>query len=139
MEESSLGSGSRVYFDALHRLILHRFWVLAIRTASPGSQERFLKSYYQYTQAVVQEALDRQEGVIYSVDDYFLLRRETIGAKPAFAILELNLCLSQEVLDHPVVKEMEILCVDMIILSNVREHNRASFGIDSRTASCRIL
>ena len=96
-----------------------RFWELASKTASPGAQKRFLEYYSQYTQAVVQQAQDRYEDHVRTVDEYFSVRRDTIGAKPSFAILELDLNLPQEVLDHPVIKEMEILSTDMIILGNV--------------------
>ena len=99
---------------------MYRFWELAIETASPGSQKRFLASFEQYTRAVVQEAQDRQsKRIIRTVEEYFSLRRYTIGTQPAFAFLELDLDLPQEILDHPVITELEILSTDMIILSNV--------------------
>lgn len=100
-------------------LTFARFWELAIKTASPGSQKRFLEYYEQYTQSVVQQAVDRQNKHIRTVDEYFAVRRDTIGAKPSFAVLELDFNLPQEVLDHPTIKEMEILSIDMIILGNV--------------------
>ncbi|VDC01312.1 unnamed protein product [Peniophora sp. CBMAI 1063] len=98
--------------------VTRQFWELAIKTASPGSQKRFLESYAQYTQAVVQQAEDRHNKHVRNVDEYFYVRRDTIGAKPSFAVLELDLNLPQEVMDHPVIKEMEILSIDMIILGN---------------------
>lgn len=102
--------------------MLARFWELAIKTASPESQKRFLEYYAQYTQAVVQQAVDRHNKHVRNVDEYFFVRRDTIGAKPSFAVLELDLNLPQEVMDHPVIKEMEILSIDMIILGNVSVH-----------------
>ncbi|VDB91880.1 unnamed protein product [Peniophora sp. CBMAI 1063] len=99
--------------------LTRQFWELAIETASPGSQKRFLEYYDQYARSVVREAQIRNDDIpIASVEEYFLLRRLTIGAKPAFAIIELDLDLPQEVVDHPVIREMEVLSVDMIILSN---------------------
>ncbi|KZV73706.1 terpenoid synthase [Peniophora sp. CONT] len=98
--------------------VTRQFWELAIKTASPGSQERFIDRYAQYTKAVVRQAEDRQNKVILTVEEYFPLRRDTIGAKPAFAFLELNLDRPQAALNHPVIGELEILSTDMIILSN---------------------
>ena len=106
-----------------------------MKTASPGSQQRFLSSYAQYTQAVVQQAQDRYDKHVRTVDEYFSVRRDTIGAKPSFAILELDLNLPQEVLDHPVIKEMEILSIDMILLGNVSPLNALCLNHDFHSTS----
>ena len=52
-------------------------------------------------------------------DEYIAVRRDTSGVRPCFASIESNLSLPQEVVDHPVLKEMETLGVDMILLFNV--------------------
>ncbi|KZV73684.1 terpenoid synthase [Peniophora sp. CONT] len=106
--------------------LTRQFWERAIQTASPGSQKRFLDYSAQYTQAVVQEAEDRQNDYIRTVDEYLVVRRDTSGVKPCFAIIELGLSLPQEVVDHPVIKEMEILGTDMILLFN----DIASYNIE---------
>jgi hypothetical protein len=68
---------------------------------------------------VVQQAVDRGHKHIRSVDEYFEVRRDTIGTRPAFALLELDMNLPDEAVQHPVVEEMTVLATDMIILANV--------------------
>jgi len=98
--------------------IARQFWELAIETASPQSQKRFIETYGFYAQAVVQEAADRSHKLIRSVQEYFEVRRDTVGARPCFALLELDKNLPDEAVRHPVVEEMTTLAVDMIMLCN---------------------
>lgn len=53
------------------------------------------------------------------MEEYFAIRRDTIGAKPSFAILELDMNIADDVMGHPIIEELTILAVDMIILGNV--------------------
>ena len=55
-----------------------------------------------------------------SVQEYFEFRRDIIGARPAFVLLELDMNLPDEAVHHPVIEEMTILAIDMTILDNVR-------------------
>ena len=73
-----------------------------------------------YAQAVLQKAADHRDKHIRSVQEYFVVRREAIGARPAFVLIELDMNLPDEAVHHPVIKEMTILAIDMIILDNVR-------------------
>ena len=61
-----------------------------------------------YAQAVLQKAADHRDKYIRSVQEYFLVRREAIGARPAFVLIELDMNLPDEVVHHPVVEEMTI-------------------------------
>ena len=83
----------------------------------------YVRTFEAYVDAVVQEAADRQNKYIRTVDEYFTMRRDTSAVKPCFALLELDLNLTQEVIDHPVIKEMETLGTDMVTLANVSSHN----------------
>jgi len=47
------------------------------------------------------------------------VRRDTIGAKPSFAILETAMNLPDEAVYHPDIVELSILAIDMILLGNV--------------------
>jgi len=98
--------------------VVRQFWELAIRTASPSSQNRFISTFDKYTTAVVQQASDRTVGHIRSIEDYFTVRRETIGARPSFALLELDMTLPDEVLEHPVIVDLTTVTIDMLILGN---------------------
>ncbi|KAI9457980.1 terpenoid synthase [Lactarius psammicola] len=98
--------------------VARQFWELAIKTTSPQAQKRFIETFSAYSQAVVQQAAGRGHKHVRSVQEYFEVRRDTIGVKPAFAIIESNMNLPDEAVHHPVVEEMAILAIDMIILDN---------------------
>jgi hypothetical protein len=49
------------------------------------------------------------------------VRRDTIGAKPSFAILETGLNLPDQAVQHPAIVELSILSIDMILLGNVSD------------------
>jgi hypothetical protein len=106
-----------------------------MKTASPRSQKRFIETYEAYTQAVVQEAVDRTRKYIRTVDEYMELRRVTVGAMPCFAMLRLGLNLPDEVVLHPIVDELSTLATDMILLANVSQntttysHDRVKIGV----------
>ncbi|KAI0284091.1 terpenoid synthase [Russula brevipes] len=95
-----------------------RFWELAIKTASPQSQKRFVEGFATYTQAVVQQAADRTHNHICGVHEYLENRRKTVGAEPCFAILETGLNLPDEAIRHPAIQELSIITIDMIFLAN---------------------
>jgi hypothetical protein len=67
----------------------------------------------------VQQAADRTHKHIRSIDEYLEVRRDTIGAKPSFAILETGLNLPDEAVYHPIIQELSIVTIDMILLGNV--------------------
>ncbi|KAH9026094.1 terpenoid synthase [Lactarius hengduanensis] len=93
-------------------------WELTIKTVSHQSLKRLIKTCSACAQAVIQKSADLRHKRIRSVEEYFQLRRDTIGARPAFALIELDMNLPKEAVHHPVIEEMTILAVDMIILDN---------------------
>ena len=68
---------------------------------------------------MVQEAADRIQKHIRNIQEYLEVRRDTSGAKPCFAVLELDMNLPDEAIHHPVIEELYILSIDMILLGNV--------------------
>lgn len=50
--------------------------------------------------------------------DYFEVRRETIGAKPSFAINQINLDIPDHVLENAIITRLTNLCIDMMIIGN---------------------
>ena len=99
-----------------------RFWIRAIATASQPAQRRFIETFDTYCQSVVQQAADRDSKHIRNIESYLRNRRENIGARPSFALLELGMELPDEVLAHPVVQRLTTWAIDMLILGNVRTH-----------------
>jgi len=67
----------------------------------------------------VQQAADRTHKHVRTIEEYLDVRRDTIGAKPSFAILETAMNLPDEAVYHPVITELSILTIDMILLGNV--------------------
>ncbi|KAF8493609.1 terpenoid synthase [Gautieria morchelliformis] len=98
--------------------VARQFWLNAVETATPSSQRRFIDSFQTYTDAVVQEAVDRGAGHIRDVQSYFEIRRETIGVKPSFAINEIHLTIPDEVMKHPVIVALSELSIDMLLIGN---------------------
>ncbi len=81
--------------------------------------KRFVKGYDDFSRAVVKQAANRGRNYIVTVEEYFEVRRDTIGSRPAFALIELDMNLPDEAVEHPVIDEMIVLASDMIVLSNV--------------------
>lgn len=91
---------------------------------STPAQQRFLTTFEEYLNAVVDEAKDRSHHRIRDVRSYLKLRRNTIGAKPSFAILEAGMELPEEVLNHPVLVELTNLTIDLLCIGNVRNDHK---------------
>ncbi|GJJ08045.1 hypothetical protein Clacol_002252 [Clathrus columnatus] len=98
--------------------IARQFWENAIHRVSPVVQTRFINEFQAYLNAVVDEAADRESRYIRNIEDYFKIRRNTIGAKPSFAICEMYMNIPEEVMRHPVIKKLRELAIDTIIIGN---------------------
>ncbi|PBK94503.1 terpenoid synthase [Armillaria gallica] len=98
--------------------VAQEFWALGVKSASSTSQRRFVESFRTYMDSVVQQAKDRQNRHIRSIDDYLDVRRLTAGIDPSYSMLELGYDLPDEVFYHPTVVALHRLSRDMIILDN---------------------
>ncbi|KAN0078464.1 Isoprenoid synthase domain containing protein [Tylopilus felleus] len=98
--------------------VARQFWELTIQNASTQSQKRFIKTFEEYLEAVVQQAIDRNKHRIRDIKSYIDVRRDTIGAKPSFALLELALDIPDEVIAHPAIQEMSFASIDMLCIGN---------------------
>jgi hypothetical protein len=67
----------------------------------------------------VEEAKDRTDEQIRTINEYLELRRDTIAVKSYIAILEIGLNLPDEAVRHPVVNKLSTLAAEMILLDNV--------------------
>ncbi|KAJ7112783.1 terpenoid synthase [Mycena crocata] len=67
--------------------VARQFWLNAMRIATPTAQRRFVNTFQLYMDSVVQQAEDRTEHHIRGIDEYFEVRRDTIGAKPSIDML----------------------------------------------------
>jgi hypothetical protein len=103
--------------------------------------ERFIADFDAYTGSVIQEADDRVEGHIRNVEDYFILRRDTCGAKPSFSFFGLGLNIPNEVFDNSLVISMVESATDLIAITNDMhsyglEHSR---GLDGHNVITAIM
>ncbi|KIY47372.1 terpenoid synthase [Fistulina hepatica ATCC 64428] len=89
-------------------------------TASPGCQQRFIETMDFFFQSVTQQALDRKNGEIPDLESYIALRRDTSGCKPCWALIEYanNLDIPDEVMDHPVIRNLGEAANDLVTWSN---------------------
>ena len=90
-----------------------------MQNANEQSQRRVILAFDEYLEGVVEQAIDRSGHHIRDIKSYFDIRRKTIGATPAFALLALGLDIPDDVISHPVIEEMSLTSADMISISNV--------------------
>lgn len=117
------------------------FWRRMILTATPGTQQRFRETMDFFFQAVTQQAIDREAGVVPDLESYIALRRDTryaaypsclinvqvltrhlcSGCKPCWALIEYayNLDIPDEVMEHPTVLALGEAANDLVTWSNV--------------------
>ncbi|KAK7691188.1 hypothetical protein QCA50_006291 [Cerrena zonata] len=95
-----------------------QFWENVIRSTTPTFQHRFIAAFQEYTDAVVQQALDRDHHNIRKINQYLEIRRDTIGIKPSLTILESQFNLPDEVMRHPSLIALQSACVDMVAICN---------------------
>ena len=81
--------------------------------------EQFITDFDAYVKSVAQEADDRVYNRIRNVDDYFVLRRDTCGAKPSFSFFALGLNLPKAVFDHPLMGSLIECAADLVAITNV--------------------
>ncbi|KAJ3934533.1 MAG: terpenoid synthase [Lentinula lateritia] len=98
--------------------ITRQFWLLARKTSVKSAQEVFIETFDTYTTSVVEQAEDRVTHHIRDVESYLKVRRDTIGAKPSFALLHLGSDLPEGFLLNPLVECITTLTIDLLIIGN---------------------
>ncbi|KAI0072167.1 terpenoid synthase [Panus rudis PR-1116 ss-1] len=98
--------------------IFRQFWERAIKTGNPVAHQRFVAAFDEHTKAMIEEAHDRSQQLVRDLDGYLQVRRGTIGAQPAFTILEFDLDLPAKVLENAVVKKLILAATDMLSIAN---------------------
>ncbi|KAJ3777410.1 terpenoid synthase [Lentinula raphanica] len=98
--------------------IARQFWHLAKETSTESAQNIFIETFDHYTTSVVEQAEDRVTHHIRDVESYLRVRRDTIGAKPSFALLHLSSELPEGFLSDPLVEYISTLTIDMLIIGN---------------------
>jgi len=68
---------------------------------------------------MIQEAADRENKRVRTVDDYLQLRRETFAAQATVSFLSFGLELPDKVLLHPVMQKVTLASMDILCIINV--------------------
>ncbi|KAI0267825.1 terpenoid synthase [Gloeopeniophorella convolvens] len=98
--------------------ITRQFWLRATNTSVASAQKRFVSSFSEYAYAVIDEASDRADGSVRSIDDYLRLTRLTAGPYPCFFTLEMDLDIPDEVMEHPAIEALRALTAESLVLGN---------------------
>jgi len=100
---------------------LFSYWSRFIAEGSQGSKKRFVQTMDLFFEAVTTQARDRAAGVIPSIEDYIIVRRDTSGCKPCWALIEYanGLDLPDEVMEHPIIQSLDEAANDLVTWSNV--------------------
>ena len=80
---------------------------------------RFINGFDVYMKSMIKEAEDRENKRVRTVDDYLQLRRETFAAQASISFLSFGLELPEEVLLHPVMKNLTLASTDILCIINV--------------------
>jgi hypothetical protein len=119
-----------------HGLIHHfrrRELVPNIKAAvNPFHWPQFIDSNEDFSKNTIQEALDREshsnKDVVRDIQSYMVTRRETIGTRPCFVLMRSTrrLYIPDDILENPIIREMENVALDMVYIVNVREKQSQS-------------
>ncbi|PPQ64039.1 hypothetical protein CVT24_008852 [Panaeolus cyanescens] len=83
-----------------------------------AGMEHFIKDFDDYTRAVIIEADERERNHIRNVHEYFILRRDTCGAKPSFSFFGLGLNIPSYVFEEPTMLSLIDSASDLIAMVN---------------------
>ena len=92
---------------------------LGLMISTPNAGKHFIEKFVEYMESVVEQATNRVNDSVRTVEEFFPNRRLNSGSGPFFVPLELHLDLPDEAYYHPEIQEMEVLCTDMIVIDNV--------------------
>ncbi|KAG9317937.1 isoprenoid synthase domain-containing protein [Chiua virens] len=102
----------------------------------PYHWQRFVDECKSYAMSMIQEALDREEHtakeVARGIQSYALTRRESCAVRPCLTLMRSTrgLSLPDDVLDHPVIQEMEVSVLDMFWTVNDIYSFKAEYSVD---------
>lgn len=116
-----------------------RFWARGRAIATPEAEKHFLEAMEDYLQGTIEQAEDRDNLVLRTVDTYMEARRMDSGVRPAFSPCEFHLFIPDAAFYHPVLKELRDASTDLIVLDNVSSRPRAPslVALHSLIVRCR--
>ncbi|KAF8188916.1 terpenoid synthase [Mycena galopus ATCC 62051] len=120
--------------------ITRQFWLNAMRIATEQSQRRFIDEFELYMDSMVQKAQDRTEKHVRGIEEYFAVRRVTIGLKAAIFINRISMDVPDELLENEHVLTLINKATDMILIANdVYSYNVEQARGDDRHNLVRVV
>ncbi|KAJ6459981.1 terpenoid synthase [Mycena sanguinolenta] len=98
--------------------VTRQFWLNAMHISTPTFQRRFIDEFQIYLDSMVRKAQDRTEDHRRSIDEYFEVRRVTIGVKAAVIINEIEMNIPEEVMQNEHIATLIAAATDMILIAN---------------------
>ncbi|ROV94058.1 hypothetical protein VMCG_08230 [Cytospora schulzeri] len=95
-----------------------QFWARTYPISTSTFHRRFIDSWEDYLHGVAQQAEDRHASYVRDVDSYLQVRRKTVGVIPSLNMLEMGMDIPDEVMEHPVIRELMSLGSDLVFISN---------------------
>ncbi|KZO94494.1 terpenoid synthase [Calocera viscosa TUFC12733] len=101
-------------------VLMHEIWQRFIRGCGPGVRKRFERTFYNTALAAVEEARMRKKRTVPSFGEFVVRRRDNSAVRPSFALIEYGrgIELPQNVLNHPVIRDLEDAAVDLVSWAN---------------------
>lgn len=99
--------------------MIDRFYETVAQIATPSSLKHFRQSLEDYLQSCIVEGEHRENKTSFTIEELRKLRRENMGIRPLYFPFEMYLNIPDDVINHPVIKEIEYLIIDMIGIDNV--------------------
>ncbi|KAI1428000.1 isoprenoid synthase domain-containing protein [Xylaria sp. FL1777] len=95
-----------------------QFWLRIPETATEKFRSRFLATWEAYVNSVAEQAELRSQAHIPDLATYFPVRRNTSGAPSTIVFGEMDLDIPDDIREHPSIREMKTLAVDLIVIAN---------------------
>lgn len=139
--------GSKILFRLLDSKTLpsaltqrNRFWLRIPEAATETFRRRFLLTWIDYVESVARQAEYRSKSHILDLDRYFNLRRHTSGAPSTIALYEMDMNIPDDVRENVIIRELETLAVDLIVIVNVGALSRIprSHSLTRRAGPCFV-
>ncbi|KAI0661795.1 terpenoid synthase [Cubamyces menziesii] len=95
-----------------------QFWSRACKYADPTARRHFEEVWSQFTAGTVEQARDRDEQRVRTIQEHMTLRQRTIGIEPAFAAAMLAKELPEELVNHPLLVKLRASITEIIMYDN---------------------
>ncbi|THU83075.1 putative terpene cyclase [Dendrothele bispora CBS 962.96] len=98
--------------------LVQSFWLNAVQNMTRSARKQFIEEFDAYTRSVTEQAKDRDNLIIRSVESYLEIRRDDLGAKPAFALILMDQDIPENVLNSGQLHSLRSYTIDMLTLAN---------------------